>query len=258
MVEVLDGQRTLRVLWPTRPRLPLVDRAWPARCSREGRSRGAGRPRAAAGQDWSSRRICLNSLVTVGREVPAPCRSGSEARATRRGTSSSVSAASFAGNRAGAGPFRIFDARRRQARAAVEAAVRPRSPQSRRLLPSRLWVACAPSRRMRSTSCRPWPRRSETRPLRMFSQRLDVVERAGRAARGDATRTYGKPVTVHVEVDPALSAAWSSGWATRVIDGSAAVASLPCARPSSSRRPNTYSRFFSTDQIPRAGKTWRS
>ncbi len=71
------------------------------------------------------------------------------------------------------------------------------------------------------------------------------------------TRTYGKPVTVHVEVDPALLSGMVVRVATRSSTGARPVASLPCARPSSSRRPNTYSRSFRRPDTE-SRKTWRS
>lgn len=59
------------------------------------------------------------------------------------------------------------------------------------------------------------------------------------------TRTYGKPVTVHVEVDPELLSGLVVRVGDEVIDAAARDVSQRCGSPSSSPQPNPIPQIFS-------------
>ncbi|MBM4487949.1 F0F1 ATP synthase subunit delta [Prescottella equi] len=222
VVEVLDGQRTLRSA--------LADASTPA-AGRQGLARqvfsgkvGAealAALEAAAGQDWSSTADLLNSLVTVGRESLLRA-------AADQSQSDTVEDELFRLGRIVAGNPQL------------EQVLSDRSTPvaaKRELLSKLLYgkvtaiteaLAIQAVGRLRTAPADAFDELSalaaalrDKAVAHVRSASTLSSEQVERLA-ATLTRTYGKPVTVHVEVDPALLSGMVVRVGHEVIDGSAA------------------------------------
>ncbi|TQF65693.1 F0F1 ATP synthase subunit delta [Rhodococcus spelaei] len=221
-VEVLDGQRTLRAALadpsaPAAVREALAEQVFSAKVSAE----TLATLKAAAGQDWSSSADLRNSLVLLGRESLLRA-------ADDQNQLDTVEDELFRLGRIVAGNSELEQALSDRARP---------SSAKRELLSKLLYGKVTAVTEALSNQA---VGRLNTAPADAFNElselaaaRRDkaVAHVRSASALSDAqverlsatlSRTYGKPVTVHVEVDPELLSGLVVRVGDEVIDGSAA------------------------------------
>ncbi|SEM29623.1 F0F1 ATP synthase subunit delta [Rhodococcus maanshanensis] len=222
VVEVLDGQRTLRASLsdpsaPAAVRQALAEQVFSAKVSAE----ALATLKAAVSQDWSSSADLRNSLVLLGRESLLKA-------ADDQGQLDTVEDELFRLGRIVAGDSSLEQAL--SDRATPTAA-------KRELLSKLLYgkvtaiteaLAKQAAGRLRTAPADAFNELSELAAARRDKAVAHVRSASALSADQEErlaailTRTYGKPVTVHVEVDPELLSGLVVRVGDEVIDGSAA------------------------------------
>ncbi|WP_037177931.1 F0F1 ATP synthase subunit delta [Rhodococcus sp. UNC363MFTsu5.1] len=222
VVEVLDGQRTLRASLsdpsaPAAVRQALAEQVFSAKVSAE----ALATLKAAVSQDWSSSADLRNSLVLLGRESLLKA-------ADDQGQLDTVEDELFRLGRIVAGDSSLEQAL--SDRATPTAA-------KRELLSKLLYgkvtaiteaLANQAAGRLRTAPADAFNELSELAAARRDKAVAHVRSASALSADQEErlaailTRTYGKPVTVHVEVDPELLSGLVVRVGDEVIDGSAA------------------------------------